>query len=192
MFMYVLTFAIVLGFPLSGFAQFIDRGEYVEVSKGVRLCSNARLDTSNGMLDPENRVWRVTSIPRANRTQTVYAFVLESAYDRKSGETTLEARRTFIGRMGNNVELFIAQAREWLEVALRIKSMPELAQTHVAVDQQIAQVQQWLAVLHDKLVERKNAITSDTPLATEQLQQLNAQIQQVLALETQYTVAPTP
>jgi len=107
-------------------------------------------------------------------------------------QTTLEARRTFIGRMGNNVELFIAQAREWLEVALRIKSMPELAQTHVAVDQQIAQVQQWLAVLHDKLVERKNAITSDTPLATEQLQQLNAQIQQVLALETQYTVAPTP
>ncbi len=93
MFMYALAFAIVLGFPLSGFAQFIDRGEYVEVSKGVRLCSNARLDTSKGMLDPENRFWRVTSIPRANRTQTVDAFVLESAYDRKSGETTLEARQ---------------------------------------------------------------------------------------------------
>lgn len=29
MFMYALAFAIVLGFPLSGFAQFIDRGEYV-------------------------------------------------------------------------------------------------------------------------------------------------------------------
>ena len=91
--MYLLILAIVIGLPSSGFAQFVDRGEYVEVSKGVKLCSNATLDTSNGMLDPENRFWRVTSKARANGTQTVEAFVLESLYDRKSGETTIEARQ---------------------------------------------------------------------------------------------------
>ncbi|MDH4084414.1 MAG: hypothetical protein OEV99_04550 [Nitrospira sp.] len=90
---YLLVLGIVLGFPLSGFAQFVDRGEYVVVSKGVKLCSNAALETSNGMMDPENRFWRVTSKARANGTQTVDAFVLESSYDRKSGETTIEERQ---------------------------------------------------------------------------------------------------
>lgn len=90
---YLLVLTIVMGFPLSGFAQFVERGEYVELSKGVKLCSNATLDTTNGMLDPENRFWRVTSKARANGTQTVDAFILESAYDRKSGETTIEERQ---------------------------------------------------------------------------------------------------
>ena len=90
---YLLVLAIVVGFPLSGLAQFVDRGGYVEVSKGVKLCSHATLDTSNGMLDPENRFWRVTSKARANGTQTVDAFVLESSYNRKSGETTIEERQ---------------------------------------------------------------------------------------------------
>ena len=90
---YLLVLTIVMGFPLSGFAQFVDRGEYVEVSKGVKLCSNASLDTSSGILDPENRFWRVTSKARANGTQTVDAFVLESLYDRKSGNTTIEERQ---------------------------------------------------------------------------------------------------
>ena len=93
MFRHLLVFAIVIGCPLSGFAQFRDRGEYVEVSKGVKLCSNATLDTSNGILDPENRFWRVTSNARQNGTQTVDAFVFESAYDRKSGKTTIEERQ---------------------------------------------------------------------------------------------------
>lgn len=30
---YLLIVVIVLGVPVSGFAQFLDRGEYVEVSK---------------------------------------------------------------------------------------------------------------------------------------------------------------
>ncbi|MDK2744126.1 MAG: hypothetical protein H8K03_05060 [Nitrospira sp.] len=93
MFLYVLVLAIVIGFPSAGFAQFMDRGEYVEVSKGVKLCSNATLDTSNGMFDPKNRFWRVTSKARLNGTQTVDAFVVESSYDRQSGETTIEERR---------------------------------------------------------------------------------------------------
>ncbi|HSA85309.1 MAG TPA: hypothetical protein VLE46_03940 [Nitrospira sp.] len=88
--MYILVLAMVIGSPLSGFAQFVDRGEFVEVSKGVKLCSNATLDTSNRMLDQENRFWRVMSKPRLNGTQTVEVFVLESVYDRKSGETTIE------------------------------------------------------------------------------------------------------
>jgi len=89
----LLVLAIVIGFPLSGLAQFVDRGQYVEVSKGVRLCSNATLDTANRMFDPEKRFWRVTSKARANGTQTVDAFVLESAYDRQSGETTIQERQ---------------------------------------------------------------------------------------------------
>ena len=93
MFRHLLVLAIVIGFPFSGFAQFVDRGEYVEVLKGVKLCSNAILDTSNGILDPENRYWRVTSKARGNGTQTVDAFVLESLYDRKSGETTIQERQ---------------------------------------------------------------------------------------------------
>lgn len=89
MFMYLLVLATVIGFPLSGFAQFVDRGEYVEVAKGTKLCSNAILETSKGILDPGKMFWRVTSKPRANGTQTVAAFVLESVYDRKSGDTKI-------------------------------------------------------------------------------------------------------
>jgi hypothetical protein len=92
MFIYVVILVSVLGVPSSGFAQFVDRGEYVEVSKGVKLCSNAVLDTSMGMRDPENRFWRVTSKARANGTQTVDAFILESSYDRQTGETTMQER----------------------------------------------------------------------------------------------------
>lgn len=87
MFRHPLVLAIVLGFPVSGFAQFVDRGEYVEVSKGVRLCSSSTLETRSEILNPEKRFWRVTSKPRANGTQTVSAFILESTYDRESGET---------------------------------------------------------------------------------------------------------
>lgn len=91
--LYPFVLAIVLGFPLTGFAQFVDRGEYVEVLKGVKLCSNFTLDVKSGIVDPEKRLWRVTSKPRANGTQTVSAFVLERAYDRQSGETSIQERR---------------------------------------------------------------------------------------------------
>jgi hypothetical protein len=90
---YLLVLAIILGLPLSGFSQFIDKGEYVVVSKGVKLCTNAALDSASSMLDPDNRYWRVTSAARANGTQTVEGFVLESSYDRKSGETTIDERQ---------------------------------------------------------------------------------------------------
>ena len=90
---FLLVLVMVIGFPLSGSAQFVDRGEYVEVSKGVKLCFNADLDTLNRMHDPEKRFWRVTSKVRANGTQTVAAFVLESEYDRQSGDTTIQERQ---------------------------------------------------------------------------------------------------
>lgn len=93
MYLYALVLVIVIGFPSASVAQFMDRGEYVEVSKGVRLCSTATLNTVEETLDPKNRFWRVTSKARANGTQTVDAFVLESSYDRKSGETTIEERQ---------------------------------------------------------------------------------------------------
>lgn len=90
---YALILAIVFGLPLSGFAQFTDKGEYVVVSKGVKLCSNAILDASNRTLGLEDRYWRVTSKARANGTQMVEGLVLESSYNRKTGETTIEERQ---------------------------------------------------------------------------------------------------
>lgn len=39
----LLALAIVTGYPLAGFAQFVDKGEYVEVVKGTKRCSNATL-----------------------------------------------------------------------------------------------------------------------------------------------------
>jgi len=89
--MYLLVLAIILGLPLSGFAQFVDKGQYVVVSKGVRLCEG--VETTRMTLDPENRFWLVTSNARVNGTQVVEGFVLESSYDRKSGETTVQTRQ---------------------------------------------------------------------------------------------------
>lgn len=83
---YSFILAIVLGFPVSGFAQFMDRGEFVEVSKGVKLCSSSALEARSEILDSAKRFWRVTSKPMANGAQTVSAFTLESTYDRESGE----------------------------------------------------------------------------------------------------------
>ena len=93
MFVYLLVFAIVIGFAFSGFAQFVDKGEYVEVAQGTKLCPDVILEKSKGRLDPEDVYWRVTSKVRTNGTQTVAAFVLETLYDRKSGETTIKERR---------------------------------------------------------------------------------------------------
>jgi len=93
MFVSLLVFAIAIGSPMSGFAQFVDKGEYVEVAQGAKLCPNVILEKSKGRLDPENVYWRVTSKVRANGTQTVATFVLEVLYDRKSGETTIKERR---------------------------------------------------------------------------------------------------
>ena len=92
-FVYLLVLAIVIGFPPVAFSQFVDKGEHVEVAKGTKLCPSVVLENSKGMLDPENLYWRVTSKARANSTQTVTAFVLETLYDRESGETTIKERR---------------------------------------------------------------------------------------------------
>ncbi|HSB43530.1 MAG TPA: hypothetical protein VLD60_00880 [Nitrospira sp.] len=93
MFMYLLVLPIVMGFPLSGFAQFVERGEYIVVAKGTKLCANMILEQSKGVLDPGKVFWRVTSNVRANGTQTIAAFARETVYDRKSGETTIKESR---------------------------------------------------------------------------------------------------
>ena len=93
MFMYLLALPIVIGLPVSGFAQFIDKGDHVEVKKGTTLCSNIKMEQAKGGLDPGRIFWRVTSPMRANGTQTVAAFVHETVYDRKSGETTIKENR---------------------------------------------------------------------------------------------------
>jgi hypothetical protein len=54
---YLLVLAIVVGFPLSGFAQFVAKGEYVEVAIDTKLCPNVILEKAKGMLDPENVYW---------------------------------------------------------------------------------------------------------------------------------------
>ena len=93
MFVWLLIGAIILGFPLSSLAQFVDHGEYVEVAQGTKLCPDVILEKAKGLLDPENIYWRVTSKMRANHTQAVAPIVLETLYDRKSGETTVRERR---------------------------------------------------------------------------------------------------
>ncbi len=89
----LLVFLMVVEVPTAVFAQFVDKGEYVEVAKGTKLCSSVVLERSKGMLDPDKVFWRVTSKARANGTQTIAAFVLETLYDRKSGDTTIKERR---------------------------------------------------------------------------------------------------
>jgi hypothetical protein len=93
MLMSLFLFLILSGFPLSAFAQFIDKGDYVEVKKGTMLCSNIKMEHAKGALDPGKVFWRVTSNVRANGTQTVTAIEYETVYDRKSGDTTIKERR---------------------------------------------------------------------------------------------------
>lgn len=81
---------ILIGFPVSAFAQFIDKGDRIEVGKGTKLCSNVKMEQAKGSRDPGRVFWRVTSKMRANGTQTVAAFVLETVYDSKSGDTTIK------------------------------------------------------------------------------------------------------
>lgn len=93
MFAYLLVSAFVIGLTPIGFAQVAEKGDYVTVAKGTKLCANVILETSKGVLDPGKTFWRVTSNVRANGTQSVAAFVLETMYDRKSGETTIKESR---------------------------------------------------------------------------------------------------
>jgi len=93
MVVYLLVLPLVMGLPFSSFAQFVDKGEYVEVAKGTKLCANVILEKSKGKLDPEKFFWQVTSKVRANGTQTIAEFILETMYDRKSGETTIKESR---------------------------------------------------------------------------------------------------
>ena len=87
MLMYLVLLPILIGFPMGGLAQFTDKGDKVEVEKGIKLCSNIAMETAKGSLDPRRVSWRVTSKMRSNGTQTVAAFVHEKIYDSKSGDT---------------------------------------------------------------------------------------------------------
>jgi hypothetical protein len=113
MVLYLWILAMVIGYPLACFAQFVDKGEYVEVAKGTKLCSNAILEESKRIFDPEDVYWQVSSKMRANGTQTVAAFVLETLYDRKSGKTTISERRydedyaTFFKRSPEHKEMLL-------------------------------------------------------------------------------------
>ena len=86
--LHVLVSAMVIGVPAAGLAQFSDKGEYVEVKKGTRLCSSIAVDGVRGTLNQRPIFWRVTSARRANGTQTVSALVYETVYNRNSGDTT--------------------------------------------------------------------------------------------------------
>ena len=87
-FLHLLVSAIVIGVPAAGLAQFSDKGDHVEVKKGTRLCSSITVDGVRGTLNQRQIFWRVTSPMRANGTQTVSALVLETVYNRSSGDTT--------------------------------------------------------------------------------------------------------
>jgi predicted DNA-binding ribbon-helix-helix protein len=87
-FLCLLVSALVIGVPAAGLAQFSDKGKYVEVKKGTRLCSSIAVDGVRGTLNQHPIFWRVTSAMRANGTQTVSALVHETVYNRNSGDTT--------------------------------------------------------------------------------------------------------
>ena len=90
---YRLLFISAIAFPITAFAQVTEKGDHVTVPKGSKLCTNVMLDTSKGVLDPGRIFWRVTSNPRTNGTQSVASFVLETEYDRQSGNTTIKETR---------------------------------------------------------------------------------------------------
>ncbi len=87
--MCLLLLPLLIGFPISGFAQFMDRGDHVEVAKGTKLCSNIKIENEKGSQEPGRVFWRVTSKMRSNGTQTVAAFTHEKVYDSKSGDTRI-------------------------------------------------------------------------------------------------------
>lgn len=87
MMMFLCLLLILIGVPASVFAQFIDKGDRVEVGKGTKLCANVKIEQAKGSRDPGHVFWRVTSNMRANGTQTVAAFAEEKVYDSKSGDT---------------------------------------------------------------------------------------------------------
>ncbi|HEX6825467.1 MAG TPA: hypothetical protein VF077_04040, partial [Nitrospiraceae bacterium] len=60
---------ILIGFPLSAFAQFLDKGNRVEVMKGTKLCSNVKMEQAKGSRDPVRVFWVVKSKMRSNGTQ---------------------------------------------------------------------------------------------------------------------------
>jgi len=90
MFVSVLWLLLFMVPPISGFAQFIDRSDHVEVTKGTKLCTNIQMDKAKGSIDPGRVFWRVTSKMRSNGTQTVAAYVYEKIYDSKSGDTRIK------------------------------------------------------------------------------------------------------
>src|SRR5437870_12070491 len=77
MFMYLLLLPILIGFPMGGLAQFTDKGDKVEVEKGIKLCSNIAMEMAKGSLDPRRVSWRVRSEERRVGKETVAAFVHE-------------------------------------------------------------------------------------------------------------------
>ena len=86
-FLQLLVFAMVIGLPAAGFAQFSDKGDRVEVKKGTRLCSSIAVDGVQRTGDLRRVFWRVPSSMRVNGTQSVSALVHERVYNRQSGDT---------------------------------------------------------------------------------------------------------
>jgi hypothetical protein len=87
-FLQLLVFAMVIGLPAAGFAQFSDKGDHVEVKKGTTLCSSFAVDGVPRTADLRRTFWRVMSPMRVNGTQTVSALIHETVYNRQSGDTT--------------------------------------------------------------------------------------------------------
>ena len=87
-FLPLLVSLVVIGLPTAGLAQFIDKGDHVEVKKGTELCSSIAVDGVPRTAVLRRVFWRVTSSMRVNGTQTVSARVHETFYNRETGDTT--------------------------------------------------------------------------------------------------------
>jgi hypothetical protein len=91
---HLLLLSILIGLPISGFAQFIDKGDYVEVKKGTKLCSNVERERKKGSQYPGREFWIVTSNMRPNHTQTVESLTQETLYEPESGEMRRSERKS--------------------------------------------------------------------------------------------------
>jgi hypothetical protein len=91
---HLLVLPILIGLPISGFAKFSDKGEYVEVKKGTKLCSNVEREREKGSQYPGREFWIVTSNMRSNHTQTVESLTQEIAYEPESGEMRRSERKS--------------------------------------------------------------------------------------------------
>jgi hypothetical protein len=104
-------------------------------------------------------------------------------------ERDLVQTRTLLGRIEAKLDAFLTRAVDWIQIVLRIKQQPELAQTHLALDQQVAAAHAWITDTLAALKARRNALTGADAAEAYEIQWLDYQIQRVTEVKLKYDQA---